>query len=608
MKTTVQAVISLTFSIAITSLAAAEAYEGVVTGTNVYVRSGPSLADYPVAKISAPTRVTVTDRLSEEWLTIRPVAGCYAVIHAQYVQLDAGGKIGTILGDNVNLRAAGELRKKDFTVPVGRLNRGERVRIIGRVVAADGTVQWYVLKPPAGVRFYIAAQFVRPADGQTAPPATAPASGTPPPTAPVREELDALKQIRALEKQLVAETEQPVAQRNFDPLLKRAKAISLPAGSRFEPVHQSLMQYIRDEMEIVQDARAADELVREVLRRARQRKAGIAPETQPIQPTPFDLQGVMTLSTLFSAADPRQPRRYVVRNPKTRAIVGYVQSVKGKVDLSAFEEKHVGIRGEKTFDPKLALEIVEAEQVELLEPPSEAPQPPAPVVPAEPAPPAPVEPTEPEPAPMEFKPAEPEPAPPAPVEPEPTPAPAPEAPAEVEPAEPEPEPEPMEFKPAEPAPAPPAPVEPEPEPAPSPAPEAPAEVKPAEPEPEPEPMEFKPAEPQPVPVPAKREPEPEPAPMKFTPSEPEPAPDQPEPRSPAELKPMEIKPMDIAPTRVETPAPSVAPPPSSAKKRPKKPTVEELAPLPAGTTPPSSTQPGMFDVQPTEGDVEVEWD
>ena len=40
---------------------AAAPYEGVISGNDVYVRSGPGTAAYPCAKLAATARVTVVD-------------------------------------------------------------------------------------------------------------------------------------------------------------------------------------------------------------------------------------------------------------------------------------------------------------------------------------------------------------------------------------------------------------------------------------------------------------------------------------------------------------------------------------------------------------------
>ncbi|MBN1942727.1 MAG: SH3 domain-containing protein, partial [Phycisphaerae bacterium] len=354
-------------------------YPGVVTGSNVYVRSGPNMGSYPVTKLGESDQVTVVERLSDEWLAIQPVRGCYGVISAQYVQPDAAGKIGTILGNGVLVRAAGELRTRNFDNPLGKRNRGDRVRLIGRVVGTDGKIEWYVIKPPEDMRFYISARFVRsaeePAETEEESPAAArtPAAPSEAPAAmaaPVSQELEALRAIRALEKELVTESNKPVEQRNFADILSRAEKIRLPENSRFAPIHKSLMQYIREEVALVENTRQTERQVEAVLRQAAEKRdqaiKTTAPTESPKTSDPnrlFDLEGVLSVSALYTLADPNQPRRYVVRTPDTKAIVGYVQSSKGKVRLEDFVGKSVGIRGKITYDGSISMKILEADSV-----------------------------------------------------------------------------------------------------------------------------------------------------------------------------------------------------------------------------------------------------
>lgn len=674
-------------------------YQGMVVGTNVYVRSGPSTGSYPVTKLSEPATVTVVEKVSEEWLAIQPVRGCYGVISAQYVQVDETGKIGTITGDAVLVRAAGELRTRDFDTPLGRRNRGDRVRLIGRVVGADGRVEWYVIKPPSDMRFYISAQFVRPIGGETPPaaptetPSAVPsAAETPPaetpvpaaPTAavssPVREELAALRAIRALEKDLIAESAKPIDQRNFNDILARAEAIHLPPDSRFRPVYESLMSYLREEVALVENTRQTERQMDAILRQATEKRVEtyyppVAPPATAMGEVnrPYELQGLLSVSMLYTLADPAQPRRYVVRNPQTKAVLGYVQSTDGKVRLSDYEGKIVGIRGQIRFDDSISMKILEAESVTVLSsPPLEKPVEvtPAPVKPegppaaaAEPAPAA--VPVQPSPSPMQaVKPAVEPAAPPPPPRPiaapaEPAVAPQPQ-PEPAQPIRPEPRPEPAAAiaEPPRPQPAPqpvaepvPEPAAPQPEPAPVAVP-APAEkpvepesarpsamVEPAEPEPAPvapvaepaeqpaaQPEEVKPVpavvpepvapppatveEPEPQPVPVKK---PAPEPAEVAPPEPvaPPAPETAKPARPvpANIQPMEIQPINVKPMEIDSPVVKEAPAAPARPTAPSEASVRQPAAAPAENEPaPAEPEMKMFEVETTEGDVEVEWD
>ena len=153
-----------------------ERYEGVIVGQDVYVRATPSLNSYPVAKLNEPQTVTVTGKPTEDWLEILPAKGCYSVISKQYVEVLADGKGGKVTGNGVYIRAAGQLRQRNFFASQGKLNQGDAVRIIG--TASDDSGQWYIIRPPAAVRFYVSSRFVKSASQykQDKPtPATKPA-------------------------------------------------------------------------------------------------------------------------------------------------------------------------------------------------------------------------------------------------------------------------------------------------------------------------------------------------------------------------------------------------------------------------------------------------
>ena len=151
-------ILATAFAAAACSAASAAApYEGVITGNDVYVRSGPGTGAYACAKLSAPARVTVVDQL-DSWLKILPSEGCHSVVSKDYVKPDATGKTGTIVGDNVWVRAAGVLRDDQFFTLQSRLNTNDTVEIIGR------SGDYYQIKPPKGAYFWIAAQFVKRAD------------------------------------------------------------------------------------------------------------------------------------------------------------------------------------------------------------------------------------------------------------------------------------------------------------------------------------------------------------------------------------------------------------------------------------------------------------
>src|SRR5262245_17695528 len=79
-------------------------WEGEVTGTNVYVRSGAGSNYYPTAKVGPGTRVLVTgERFG--WYQIVPPAGSFSYIDTTMVDRQPGAKAGTVNQDRVYVRS-----------------------------------------------------------------------------------------------------------------------------------------------------------------------------------------------------------------------------------------------------------------------------------------------------------------------------------------------------------------------------------------------------------------------------------------------------------------------------------------------------------------------
>ena len=171
-------------------------FEGEVSGTNVYVRSGPGVNYYPSTKLNAGDRVVV---MGEKfgWYQIVPPPKCFSYINMAMVEKQAGGKIGKVAQDKVYVRAGSDLEQRKTSTQLV-LNKGATVHILGE---ADG---FYKITPPPGAGLWISKQYLevvparlktglverqaggpKPTNGQPQPAKTvAPPTGTPakPPT------------------------------------------------------------------------------------------------------------------------------------------------------------------------------------------------------------------------------------------------------------------------------------------------------------------------------------------------------------------------------------------------------------------------------------------
>ena len=596
------------------SFASAEE-QGVISGNGVNVRSGPSRYGIVLNRLDEGQTIQILDRRSDGWLAVRPTPslGCYSVVVSQFVDVDeANPKYGQITVNNVQVRAAGKLRKKDFFAVQGKLDRGQKVRIIGRVYAEDGrTLTHYVIRPPADARVYIAAEYVRapgavpaetpaapltevrPADDEKVdedpvptddtpaadsgqPDETANRSadsitGEPAPLRSVRSETSTLRTIRELEKDLVAEAEKPDDQRDWLALRKQAERIGVPQNSRFRPIYESLLGYIDDEIALMKQRQEADALVQRILNKDKTPAAAESPERkQPV----YDLRGLLSVSVLYPPAV-GEPKRYVLRDPQTNEITGYVQSVDNSVPLDRHVGKTVGVKGEAKYNRDLALNILEAKELNVFD------QPTRPTLAAD-----------------ETMPEKPEPVAeatqPEPVQPEPVAeAPQPE-PVQPEPVAEAPQPEPVQPEPVAEATQPDIirprtrPIDPSPvEPADAPSPEIPQPTPPGLARIDPEPM---------TPSPTPEEPGSE-----GTASE--------APTGPGKIAPIAVRPSALDKPDTTGPAPSNDEQVAMAESDP---APSEPKPTPPRTRPMADTSmklpPGLNETTITTEEFEVEWD
>ena len=132
---------------------------GEVTGTNVYVRSGPSTNYYPVLRLNTGTRVLIIDR-RPAWIGIAPPKGAYSLVAKQYVDPDGADK-GLINGDRVWVRAGGALSEATYAKQT-RLDKGASVTILGE------TDEHYRIVPPKGAKLWISADYIRMLERQAA--------------------------------------------------------------------------------------------------------------------------------------------------------------------------------------------------------------------------------------------------------------------------------------------------------------------------------------------------------------------------------------------------------------------------------------------------------
>jgi hypothetical protein len=128
-------------------------WEGEVSGTNVYVRSGPGTNYYPTTKLNAGDRVVV---LGEKfgWYQIVPPRESFSYIDLAGVQRKPGAKTGEVVQDRVYVRAGSHLRTSKTSTQLV-LSRGTVVEIIGE------TEGFFKIVPPPGASLYMSKDYVQ---------------------------------------------------------------------------------------------------------------------------------------------------------------------------------------------------------------------------------------------------------------------------------------------------------------------------------------------------------------------------------------------------------------------------------------------------------------
>ena len=342
-----------------------------ITGTDVYVRSGPSANHYPVVKAQAGDRVTVVGE-NREWLEVLPPEGVFSFISGDYVDT-TDGKVGLVSGDNVRVRAGSllpEFAKNKYVVQT-KLMRGAQVSILSR--DPDGYLR---IEPPPGVTVWVHSGYVSilpvSDNGSDQPEtdavggtvttgdfsvATPQADGLADASEATSEEKWLFKgqketpQRRALAEldELVrAELEKPVPDRDFEPISNRYEAIAGQtedvfagqyATGRMEQIAQ-----LASSVERVRSIRKLDEQIESQRREFLKERAKIREEMPPI-PNGLDALGVLRASALYPPGS--FPERYRLVDPTARRerTIAYVEvRPNSSIDIPSFLGRYVGVR------------------------------------------------------------------------------------------------------------------------------------------------------------------------------------------------------------------------------------------------------------------------
>jgi len=141
-------------------------YDAVITGDSVYVRTGPGSAFYEWGKLYKDDKVKIMGDRDGVWSMIQPLEGSFSWISAQYVTVSSSDPtIGEITGDNVRVWAGSPLYSPErSTTPQGKLNKGDKVKLIGQPVN-----NYYKIGVPSlpDAYYWVSTQYTKPIPKET---------------------------------------------------------------------------------------------------------------------------------------------------------------------------------------------------------------------------------------------------------------------------------------------------------------------------------------------------------------------------------------------------------------------------------------------------------
>ena len=154
---------------------------GKVNANAVYIRSGASDNDYPTMKLDKDAQVTVVG-IKFDWLKILPPDGSFCYVAKAYVEKRNDGSVGRVT-NTLNVRVGSALNAMKTKV-AAKLEPGSDVQIIGE------QDEYFKIKPPKDVYFYVNKQFVDPVARLAENPAANQPTAQPPANVPTDKPAD----------------------------------------------------------------------------------------------------------------------------------------------------------------------------------------------------------------------------------------------------------------------------------------------------------------------------------------------------------------------------------------------------------------------------------
>ena len=381
---------------------------GVVKGDNVYVRSGPATPYYPVGKLSKNQEVIVTQIRpgKTNWARIEPVAGCFAYISSQYVEVldtvsieadesdvdtdpgmedeaveaaeeDSGAEkdaskvnllgkellTGVVTADNVRIRAGSiDIAPQNANRVLMLAKKGQQVKVIGK------RDDFYKIVPPRGSYFWVSAEFITRSNKSTAANLNLLRNKTRDEIATVKttDELktqyvqlnDVLKKYEAVQKMPLMDRDYASLRSDIEKMAKETDSATVKSTA--EMLLKTILKGETAQKQLVA-AIAQDKKIEEAMLKIDQAVDKALKENMPANDAPdiIVVKGKLTESAVFTTG---VTKRYLLLN-ESGMISCYV-SGKG---LDKYVGKNVSISGPTSFDPSTQTRFIEASKVVLID-------------------------------------------------------------------------------------------------------------------------------------------------------------------------------------------------------------------------------------------------
>jgi uncharacterized protein YgiM (DUF1202 family) len=322
-------------------------YVAEVTGDDVFVRSGPGTNFYQCGKLYRGDRVQVVSA-QQGWSCIVPPPGCFSWIPMQYVSINLENPtMGIITGNNVRVYAG-----SDYVLPMHstseqvKLARNSNVKLLG-----EEKDEYYKIAPPQGAYLWVSSELIRAAQGTAGgiPAGTTPVAGTPgqKPQVPPTEEARMLDVYYALDAQIKAEHEKPLAKQNYAEIKTKLQELAKneAAGKAARYAEFTLKQV--DAFEIAAASVREVELQNKELAKTNAKidEARLARLAQIEDHGKFAITGTLAGSSLYGANEQTKRYRILDASGKTVCYIAPVGAAVGQ-DYSHLIGKKVGIVGD----------------------------------------------------------------------------------------------------------------------------------------------------------------------------------------------------------------------------------------------------------------------